>query len=105
VFGYKINIRCPDCGIRLKNGEAIGHFICGYIGFQLEFKIDNFSLSCHKCTKDLKTVGVVHRRISNCYKCSYEHLFSILIIVFIYKKCNEEFSFDQAILKPIFEYQ
>ncbi|MBS7614221.1 response regulator [Candidatus Bathyarchaeota archaeon] len=101
-----INVKCPDCGSRLiKSGEAIEHFTCGYIGFESEFEKGNFSLLCPKCTKELKMVGVDYRKISNCYKCVYGHLFNIPAIVVICKKCNKEFSFDQAVLEPIYEYQ
>ncbi|MBS7656327.1 MAG: response regulator [Candidatus Bathyarchaeia archaeon] len=105
-LSMSVNVRCPDCGSRLiESGEALEHMTCGHVAFRSEFEKSITALICPKCNKELRMIGVDYRRIGNWYKCSYGHSFVAPSIIFTCKKCNKEFSLDQASLKPLYEFQ
>jgi len=69
---------CPKCGsAHLTKGSVIEHYACGYIGFEREFQTESASekgiapsLTCPKCHKELKQLGVDYSRPGFFYKCN-----------------------------------
>ncbi len=104
-FAYSFSLKCPDCGDgSMRKGEALEHMTCGHIGFRSEFEQANKELSCPKCRKALKMVGVDYRKVEMWYKCSRDHLFNAPKIAFRCNTCGKEFSLDEAPFQPLHQY-
>ena len=88
---------CPECKksdfIQI---ELIEHYDCGTIEPERNFTNDK----CPQCKKELKALGVDHRKIKNHYLCNEcGNKFADISCDFSCLKCNKIFSEDQATWK------
>ncbi|MBN1141325.1 MAG: hypothetical protein JXB25_05965 [Deltaproteobacteria bacterium] len=61
---------CSHCGsVNLFQEDLIHHFRCAYVGPQAEYR-HGAKLSCPKCDKDLKHIGVDYDKPSTVYRCN-----------------------------------
>ena len=65
---------CPSCGSSdLHYEELIHHFRCAYVGKQSDFQNDSGGMTCPKCEKDLKHIGMDYDRPSYIHVCNSCH--------------------------------
>jgi len=77
-FEIRPGSHCPKCGsAHLTKGTVIEHYACGYVGFEREFQAERASekgiapsLTCPKCNKELRQIGVDYSRPGFFYKCN-----------------------------------
>jgi predicted RNA-binding Zn-ribbon protein involved in translation (DUF1610 family) len=68
---YKLmmQMRCPKCGMpNLQRGTMIEHLTCGHLDMEENFG-EGELLTCPKCGKSLRAIGVDYRRLSMMYRC------------------------------------
>ncbi len=88
---------CPSCKKSdFIQTELVEHYECGTVEPEKNFVNDK----CPQCKKELKALGVDHRKIKNHYTCNECHdVFAELACDFSCLKCNKVFSEDQAVWK------
>lgn len=68
-YKFALQISCPMCGSpKLERAVMIEHLTCGYVGGEKDFTVGG-SLTCPRCRKTLKAIGVDYRRLGNLYRC------------------------------------
>lgn len=61
---------CPDCATEdISADELLHHFRCGHVGERADFKT-NGGLSCPKCERELRHIGVDYDKPSVVYRCN-----------------------------------
>jgi DNA-binding response OmpR family regulator len=101
-----IYLECPECeSIQINKEEALEHFDCGNIDFRSKFDKGDGVLTCPKCGKKLKVIGVDYRKIENWYRCSNKHFFGQPNFRFGCHKCNRRFSLEEARLEMLQQYK
>jgi len=99
-------LQCPQCGSgNLIKGEAMEHMNCGGVDFKFNFEKDEGALTCPKCGKKVRQMGVDYRKVGILFKCSSGHLFSLPTFNFKCLSCGKSFEIDEASLKTIFQYR
>ncbi len=102
----QINYRelCPHChSLNISEETTIHHFRCAYVGRESEFR-KGFHLSCPKCSRDLKHVGVDYDKPADvlwCNECN--HNFSEPLLSCFCLVCGKTFSPEDAFIKEINE--
>ena len=88
---------CPQCKKSDFNQiDLIEHYSCGNISEENTFQNDK----CPNCKKELKALGVDHRKIKNHFVCNLcENKFTEIGCDFLCLKCNKQFSEEDAIWK------
>ncbi|MCW4022607.1 MAG: response regulator [Candidatus Bathyarchaeota archaeon] len=101
-----IYLECPECeSTKIRKEEALEHFDCGNIDFRSKFDKGDGVLTCPKCGKKLKVIGVDYRKIENWYRCSNKHFFGQPNFKFACPKCNKRFSLEEAKLEMLHQYK
>ncbi|RNC85420.1 MAG: hypothetical protein ED557_01195 [Balneola sp.] len=70
--GY-LNYRecCPKCGSSdLQTDDLIHHFVCAHIAPESDFKTDNDTMECPKCSKELRHIGIDYDKPSSMHTCN-----------------------------------
>ncbi len=62
---------CPDCGsANLEVDDLVHHFRCAYTGPIWEYQQEDIPLSCPKCDRELRQIGVDYDKPSLAYLCN-----------------------------------
>ena len=89
-------LKCPACkNILMEKGETLEHFNCGHTDFRHNFEHEE-ELSCPKCNKELRQIGVDYKQVGSWYKCTDGHTFPNVVLQFTCQKCNLNFNLDNA---------
>ncbi len=105
---YQLNFRevCPQCQLpHIKREGNIHHYACSYIAPESEF-IKTHQLTCPKCKKPLRHIGVDYDKPSTSYKClQCRHLFPEAVVNCLCINCGNIFSPPQAQIFEVKEYR
>jgi transcription elongation factor Elf1 len=97
---------CPHCGsFNVKKSSLIEHLKCGYIDTEDHFREKN-KLVCPRCKKELVDPDVDYRKAGiwcNCNSCGKS--FDIAVTSHFCRRCNKNFTFEDAIYENVFSYQ
>lgn len=100
-----IHYTCPHCkSFDIKKSALIEHIKCGYIDTEDHFQRGS-KLVCPKCNKELTNPDIDHNRAGvwcNCNQCTKS--FDIPVPSHFCRKCEEEFSFEEAVYKNVYSY-
>jgi len=100
-----IHYTCPYCkSFDIKKSSLIEHIKCGYIDTEDHFQKED-KLVCPKCNKELISPDVDHHKAGvwcSCNKCTKS--FDIPVPAHFCRECKENFTFDEAIYKDVYEY-
>ncbi|MCW4016203.1 MAG: hypothetical protein NWF06_07530 [Candidatus Bathyarchaeota archaeon] len=100
-----IHYTCPHCkSFDVKKSALIEHIKCGYIDTEDHFQKEG-KLICPKCNKPLLAPDVDHHKAGvwcTCNQCSKS--FDIPVPAHFCRKCEENFTFDEAIYKDVYSY-
>jgi hypothetical protein len=96
---------CPHCrSNNLTKGPVIEHFICGHIDFEEKFSKED-KLICPKCLKELRQIGVDHRRTSVAFSCrDCKEIFGAPSPIHVCQNCGNVFSVEDAIWEDVYAY-
>jgi len=97
---------CLFCdGSDLQKGVLIEHYNCGHVDFAPAFSRAG-GLVCPKCSRSLKLIGTDYRRVENVFRCgSCKRDSSVPKVVHVCTRCNAQFNYEQASLRPIYGYK
>ena len=99
---------CPKCqSIDIKSSDVIHHFVCAHIAPEAQFKNeDNDDLSCPKCDKHLRHIGIDYDKPSTVYHCNQcSHDFQQAQVVAECHSCDRKNHFEELIEVDINNYQ
>lgn len=99
---------CPKChSIDIESSDVIHHFVCAHIAPEADFKNDeNDELSCPKCDKHLRHIGVDYDKPSSVYHCKQcDHDFQNAEVVAECHSCDKKNHFDELIEVNINNYK
>jgi hypothetical protein len=89
----------------LRKGTLIEHYSCGHVDFAARFSREG-SLVCPKCSRPLKLIGTDYRRIEGIFRCeSCKRDSSVPKVVHVCTRCNTQFGYEQASLRPVYGYK
>ncbi|MEM3088922.1 MAG: hypothetical protein QXP20_07400 [Candidatus Bathyarchaeia archaeon] len=96
---------CPHCrSNNLTKGPVIEHFICGHVDFEEKFSKED-KLICPKCLKELRQIGVDHRRTSVAFSCrDCKEIFGAPLPMHVCQSCGNIFTVEDAIWEDIYAY-
>jgi CheY-like chemotaxis protein len=100
---------CRNCGAsNFVRGRVIEHNKCGHVDLEnsYEGKAEN-KLTCPKCNKDLKLIGVDYFRLESAFKCLACHIvFSSPTQTYDCNNCtNSNIKFSDMVWNPINRYE
>ena len=100
-----IHYTCPHCkSFDVKKSALIEHIKCGYIDTEDRFQKGD-ELVCPRCNKELTTPDVDHHKAGvwcSCNQCKKS--FDIPVPAHFCRKCQANFTFDEAIYKDVYSY-
>ena len=95
---------CPKCGSRKhKSQHTIHHFVCGYVGPESDF-MDNNKLTCPKCDRQLRHIGVDYDKPSLITECENGHVFQEPNVEAYCFNCHQVSAIDELKSHTINEY-
>jgi response regulator of citrate/malate metabolism/gas vesicle protein len=100
---------CPNCQTsHVASEEQVHHFPCAYVGPISDFRMaDDFrELSCPKCDRSLKHIGVDYDKpsvIFNCHQCS--HVFQDPVVKAKCNHCSSDIRVENLLKKTLKSYQ
>jgi hypothetical protein len=105
LANISIHYTCPYCkSFDIKKSALIEHIKCGYIDTEDHFNKED-KLVCPRCNKELINPDVDHHKAGvwcNCNKCTKS--FDIPVPSHFCRECQQNFTFDEAIYKDVYEY-
>lgn len=100
---------CPKCeGTSLSQEDLVHHFPCAYIGPMSDFtdKFDKSELTCPKCNKYLRHIGVDYDKPSMIYNCnSCNHTFQDVQIKAKCCECEKDSAVEHLLMRTVKKYQ
>lgn len=99
-------LACPSClNSDYNKASMVHHFRCGYVGYEKDF-INARELSCPKCRKLLRHIGVDYERPAEIFNCnSCDEKFSHPAEGFKCMKCSKSFDKSRIKYRSIFSYE
>lgn len=98
-------LECPECGTnKMSKGEVLEHLTCGHIDFRHSFHGSSDSLTCPKCGKMLRQIGVDYQKIGVNFKCVHGHLFNAPIHRYRCADCDREYTLEESTLVTVYRY-
>lgn len=98
---------CPKClSADLAEEEMIHHFRCAMISEEKQFRQDDGSLVCPKCTKELRHIGVDYDKPAVMFKCkTCSHDFQDYLIKAHCTGCGNESAVEYLVSNNIYSYE
>jgi Thaumarchaeal output domain 1 len=100
-----IKFKCASCGsTNIDKGDAIEHLHCGHIDKYEEF-VKGDKMSCPKCGRELKALGVDYRKTGLFFKCgACCNIMPIPTYNYICGGCGESSTANQLDIKKFFTF-
>jgi hypothetical protein len=99
---------CPKChSIDIKSSDVIHHFVCAHVAPEAQYKNDeNDDLSCPKCDKHLRHIGIDYDKPSSVYNCGQcDHDFQQAAVIAECHSCDKKNQFEELIEVNINDYK
>ena len=99
---------CPKChSIDIESFDVIHHFVCAHVAPEADYKNDeNDQLSCPKCDKHLRHIGIDYDKPSTVYHCkSCSHDFQNAEVVAECHSCNKKNDLNELVEVNINDYK
>ncbi|MEM2290784.1 MAG: hypothetical protein QW711_04030 [Candidatus Korarchaeum sp.] len=103
---FLVRAKCPYCGsIDFHRSVAIEHLTCSYVGLESEFLDQRGRLSCPKCRRELKGLGIDSLRVADVYRCGEcGEVFSVPSLTHECLKCGYENREVELRPKEVYRY-